>query len=407
MSQTQVALTVTPPGYNGDEGGIQADGIGLGDCGVAEPEAPVRGRSWSEGRGPRSRRPSSDSAQGRNPESGLWSEMVDQEDDGAEADPQGMARGDEWPVGTVCSRSGSPAKGETRSLVRAPADSEETKEEVEGHVICRVGGLKTCTLGDIGGEGEWLGEPAGSTLVVQEVSTPPKLRDLRDPVDAAIRWRKWRNCFENYLVAMRVVEDSAKLRSLVRIGGDELERVIEELPQETADGRFEDVVRALNKYFDPFANPDRELVALRRVVQEKEESFNELFQRFKDLTGRCRGVDRVEEARIQLLVGCWSNKLRDMCLRQPGIETNEILALGRVVENESESGPRGRQARDESGQKEGPEVTGSAHYESVEAVRPSWETFGERKHGCMKCGRDWHPVIMCPARGRGVMSAEE
>lgn len=99
---------------------------------------------------------------------------------------------------------------------------------------------------------------------------------------------------------------------LVEIGGEELEQVIEELPQELELETFEGVIKALNQHFDPFANPDRDVVLLRRTVQAEGEPFERFYRMVRDLTCRCAGLDRAFEARIQLLVGCKSDKQRDV-----------------------------------------------------------------------------------------------
>lgn len=197
-------------------------------------------------------------------------------------------------------------------------------EQRENQPAYRVRGRQDKPRGE-----EW---PVTDLPDTRYVSTPPKLQGLGDPAAAAIRWR---SRFENYLVAMRITEDSVKLMCLVEIGGEELEQVIEELPQELELETFEAVIKALNRHFDPFANPYRDVVLLRRTVQTEGELFERFYRRVRDLTSRCVGLDRAFEMRIQLLVGCESDKLREMCLRQPGIAISEILALGRALESES------------------------------------------------------------------------
>lgn len=256
-------------------------------------------------------------------------------------------------------------------------------------MICQIGDLKVRASSD-----GW------RDVLVPGTSTPPELRNLKDPADSAVRWRRWRDRLENYLVARCVEEDSEKMKALRRIGGNELEMIVGRLPKGVRDGTFRGVIKALNKHFDPCANPDRELVTLRRLVQGKEESLCEFFGRIVESTSRCQCVDWTEEARIQLLVGCRSTRLRDMCLRQPGIEIKEILALGHVVEKETECNSWRRPTRGNVGQKEGLGVTGSAHFGKVEKKRPNWEGRDEGTHGCVYCGKDWHPLITCPARGQ-------
>lgn len=95
---------------------------------------------------------------------------------------------------------------------------------------------------------------------------------------------------------------------------------------------FDEVVKALNRHFDPFANPDRDVVRLRRAGQMEGESFEAFGRRIKDLASRCAGLDPVFEAKMQMLAGCESDQVREMCLRQPGITGREVLAIGQALE---------------------------------------------------------------------------
>lgn len=109
-----------------------------------------------------------------------------------------------------------------------PADEDD---EHEDHAVWRLSDLGADLLPTVEGAGDRRSKPRGEGrsgtdfLDAPYGSDPPELRDLGDPEVAAVRWRRWSNWFENYIVAQRIKEDSVKLVCMVEFGGKELEQI--------------------------------------------------------------------------------------------------------------------------------------------------------------------------------------
>lgn len=150
-------------------------------------------------------------------------------------------------------------------------------------------GLEGC------GEDEWSQSKLPSTSPVRAL---PMLRDLRDPAAAAVRWRRWKARLENHFVAMRITDSDVKAVYLVEMAGGELEDLLSELSGAEGHENYEAVVTALDRYFNPLANPDRELVNLRRAVQGNNESIDGFHDTLKKMVCGCIGLDRVFETKM-------------------------------------------------------------------------------------------------------------
>lgn len=255
--------------------------------------------------------------------------------------------------------------------------------------------------------------------------------------ETAVAWCLWIGKLENHFVKTRVEKDDDARRILLFLfGGDEIRRIVRDLGDVGEDSPYTEVVMALDTHYEASANPDRARYEARRSRQEWGKTIDEFHGRVRRLVRRYSGSGDDAEVRMQVIVGCQSEKLRAMIFRQPGIPIEDMLELGRAIEEEEvkkgvwgldpdaaawmeneqeqwcppaaqdveaerhEETSRGRSkvSRDgKNGNKGGP-INQTNDSQTALAVGPTIEKKGAAI--CLNCGQTSHPVEGCWARGR-------
>lgn len=218
---------------------------------------------------------------------------------------------------------------------------------------------------------------------------------------------------------------------LFLFGGDEMRKTVHDMGDVEEDSPYTEVVNALEAHFEAVANPDRAKYEARKSRQESGETIDAFYSRVCRLVRRYEGRGGDEEIRMQIVVGCRSGKLRAMIFRQPGIPVQDMLELGRALEEES--APKRTWELDadaEAWLEEEKGMTPCCAPEDVEAqgrdgtpqlrnrrgrdpgrsegLRSSQEVImvggsASVSRGiavCLNCGQTSHPVDGCWARGR-------
>lgn len=92
-----------------------------------------------------------------------------------------------------------------------------------------------------------------------------------------------------YFAAEQVEDGTVKKATLVAVAGEEIEQVLGKLPDAGGPNDYDAAVGALNRHFNPLANPDRELVRVRHTVQSEGETMEGFHTRVRNLVSRCIG----------------------------------------------------------------------------------------------------------------------
>ena len=93
--------------------------------------------------------------------------------------------------------------------------------------------------------------------------------------------------------------------------------MFQHIPNTGDENDFEAAIRALNSYFDPHLNPDRERFRLRQSHRGEDESVDVYYGRLRRTALSCTGFDKEDEVRAQFIQGCKSGELRWLVLQSP------------------------------------------------------------------------------------------
>lgn len=103
--------------------------------------------------------------------------------------------------------------------------------------------------------------------------------------DAAVRWRKYLNRFQNMMVAYAIQDPAQQIALLLHLGGEDLHEVYDSLPEAekqatpAVDGQggqniFQAGCKALTAYFAPRVNTEFQKYEFRRTAQKENEPLD-------------------------------------------------------------------------------------------------------------------------------------
>ncbi len=160
-----------------------------------------------------------------------------------------------------------------------------------------------------------------------------------EPASVASRWERWLDRFENYLVAMQIVLPSRKKAMLLHFAGERVYDIYRGLPAPAAPAEgqappdvYVTAKTQLTGYFSPRKNIEFERYVFRQAKQEPSETVDQFNNRLRRLAVHCEFTDQNQEIKSQIIMNGSSARLRRRALRDPGLDLEGLLTLGRTME---------------------------------------------------------------------------
>ena len=177
-------------------------------------------------------------------------------------------------------------------------------------------------------------------------------------------------------------------------------------PKQNDENQYQYVIRIIREKELPKKNNTYESYVFRKIVQRDGESFQSFIQRLECQVNRCEYTDRDRQLKDQVVLGCVSENLRKVALREdPNLQ--RLLELGKTEEY----------AVSKSNNITSNENTENTAYRTAPRKVNSWTNAnqpiqsqntnrGQEKH-CHWCGSsDLHGKNACPARDKQCLSCK-
>lgn len=150
--------------------------------------------------------------------------------------------------------------------------------------------------------------------------------------NASIRWKKWLQRFENFLIALNIKDETRKRAMLLHYAGERVQDIFDTL-EDTGEAKdYEKATKALSEYFSPQTNTEYETYKFRQAKQLTGETLDSYHVRLRHLASTCSFPDVEREIKTMIIQTCTSNKLRRQALQKPELKLKELLTLGRTME---------------------------------------------------------------------------
>lgn len=224
-----------------------------------------------------------------------------------------------------------------------------------------------------------------------------------EPSSVGSRWTKWRNRFDNFLVALNIDDDKRKKAMLLHYAGPDVYDIFETLPaaqQSEDDEEYNITVASLAAYFCPKVNTEYETYVFRQARQNDSETLDTYHTRLRHLAATCDFKDVDREIKSQIILGCSSSRFRRMALKDYKLTLQELLDTGRALEM-SETHARGMETM--QSQKENPVHAIQSRKTSRQFKKGKAANEKQNHDSCYNCGGQFpHDggQMSCPARGK-------
>ena len=223
-------------------------------------------------------------------------------------------------------------------------------------------------------------------------------------------WKLWRERFERAMRWM-AVSDTDKLDLLLLVGGEELQKLIETLPEQPTN--YESHIQKLNDYFEAHRNNTLELYKFFNIDWPIEVPFADFETKCREQGLHCEFPITIENAIIMLAVVKTKNgELRTELIRKNGdlksvretAKAFEMAKQGSEMMADDNSTAQGGEQQSAKDSNEVHKITRPGRY-SMRNNRPESSTGRPTtKLCCTGCGNEAHPKgVICPARGKNCL----
>ena len=222
--------------------------------------------------------------------------------------------------------------------------------------------------------------------------TFPPFDCTSEPSSIGERWKKWKDRFLNFLVAMDIKDDTRK-----RATSD----IFATLPETGEAKDFKIALGKLDEHFNPQKNISFAVYLFRQCQQQTHESLDQFCTRLREKASHCNFADKDAEIKQQIIQGCKSSKLRRRAQREPQLTLQKLLTDGRCLEM-SELHATTMEGQQQSQQK------GESSINIHQVTPPNQSPISSRQTPrnqaqCFNCGGSFpHPNgrSSCPAWGK-------
>ena len=116
---------------------------------------------------------------------------------------------------------------------------------------------------------------------------PPFEFNTTDISGLATKWLSWKASFESYVIASGVTNDRQKRALLLHMGGGQIQKLFQTLPDTGDENGYAKCVQALNKYFEIRKNVPKERQKFLSISPEGVETINNVIIRLKKTVEYC------------------------------------------------------------------------------------------------------------------------
>lgn len=174
---------------------------------------------------------------------------------------------------------------------------------------------------------------------ILNLASVPEFEPDSDPTALASRWERWLDRFENYLVAIQLKDADRRKAMLLHCAGERVYDIFRGLPDpaipaegERAPDVYVKATTQLNTYFSPKKNTEYERYVFRQARQETSETVDQFNNRLRRLAVHCEFADQNQEIKSQIIMNGSSARLCRRALRDPTLDLEGLLTLGRTME---------------------------------------------------------------------------
>ncbi|XP_013403532.1 uncharacterized protein K02A2.6-like [Lingula anatina] len=228
---------------------------------------------------------------------------------------------------------------------------------------------------------------------------------------------KWKERFENLMVALNIKNFQQKRAMLLHLAGEEFLDIFENLPDR--GDLYEDAVASFGQYVRSHHNPEFEIFKFRSCKQEPSETIDSYHIKLRQIGANCGFENLDREIKSQFIQGCTSHKLRIKALSDQTLTLNNLLTHARALElseqrshiMEGDTSPTTVYAVKKSAQAQAPKPHKPSHNKSKtqpkQGFRECWFCAGEYPHNgvcpakgkiCRKCNKLNHFQIKCRSK---------
>ena len=237
-----------------------------------------------------------------------------------------------------------------------------------------------------------------------------------DPTSVGSRWKRWMKSFTLYadskgliIVAGKEDHKVQKRALLLHTAGEEVQKVVETLPDVGEAKDYDKLVKVLDEYFIPQVNSTYQNYLFRCTEQKENESIAQFVTRLRQAVKDCDYGDQSEnQIRDQVVHKCRSVQLRKKLLEEgEKLQLKDVLRIAATQEavqsqlNHMKDVSTGSEATVNSVQARKFQAKGG-HDEKTDRSDRQADRSDKRKVECYGCGKKGHYSRdpQCPAKGK-------
>jgi hypothetical protein len=217
-----------------------------------------------------------------------------------------------------------------------------------------------------------------------------------DVQSLGLRWSRWLQRFDNYLLAADIKTDARKKAVLLHLAGERVYEIYLTLEDDQATSTtYDELKEKLVSKFAPKKNREYERFRFRKAAQNSTETLDQYYTRLRQLSTNCEFDHRDDELKSQLVLGCRSSALRRKALEEDK-NLDELLKIGRTSEA----------AAIQIKEIEQVDRNDSVQVAEVNKLHKNRDKGHNHNHKdriqkqCFKCGKEYPHEGSCPAKGR-------
>ena len=155
---------------------------------------------------------------------------------------------------------------------------------------------------------------------------------LEPQTTIALRWEKWINRFDIFLVARNINNGERKKAMLLHSAGEEVYDVYDSL-QIPAESTYDQFKTLLSEYFAPKRNMQYERYVFRNESQSASQTIDSYYTKLKGLAKHCEFADIDGEIFSQIIQRCSDNHVHEKGLSEPDLSLQNLLLYARSRES--------------------------------------------------------------------------
>lgn len=221
-----------------------------------------------------------------------------------------------------------------------------------------------------------------------------------DPSSLGLRWTKWIQRFQNFLIALNIKDNKQKKAMLLHYAGPDVFDVFETLPETGGVDAYDTAVTKLTEYLSPKKNIEYETYVFRQAKQMADETLDVYHTRLRHLAATCEFASIEREIKSQIILSCTSTHLRRRALRNADMTLKELLDTGRAMEF---SELHAKSIEETKQQFQNAMPVNSIQHNKRQFTREAYTNRAPDNNKCNNCGGNYPHrggQAFCPAKGK-------